>query len=64
MEKPAMYMMKKVAISEIGISINGRIAISQLRKKKKITSTTSTKAMMSVSFTSAKRIADIVGVIN
>src|SRR5450432_2540388 len=53
-EKPDMYMIKKVATSEMGISINGRTAINQLRKKMKITSTTSVKAMMSVSFTSAK----------
>ena len=45
-------MIKKVAISEIGISINGRMAISQFRKKKKITSTTSAKAMINVSSTS------------
>jgi len=29
-------MMKKVAISEIGMSMSGRMAMSQLRKKKKI----------------------------
>src|SRR4051794_34736892 len=47
MEKPARYMMKNVATSEIGMSINGRRAVSQLRKKKKITSTTNEKEMMS-----------------
>jgi hypothetical protein len=31
--KPEMYIIKKVDISEIGISIKGRMAISQLRKK-------------------------------
>ena len=51
-----MYMIKNVEISEIGISINGRIAMSQLRKKKNITSTTSINAMMSVSFTSASEL--------
>ena len=57
-------MMKNVAISEIGISISGRMAISQFRKKKKITSTTSAKAMISVSFTSFERMADIDCIIN
>ena len=52
MENPAMYMMKNVATSEMGISIKGRIAISQSRKKKKITSTTNPKEMNKVSFTS------------
>src|SRR6478752_2764359 len=51
-EKPARYIMKKVATSDIGMSINGRIAVSQLRKKKKITSTTSANEIISVSSTS------------
>src|SRR6476659_7907853 len=52
MEKPARYITKNVATNEIGMSINGRMAVSQLRKKKKITSTTKAKEMMSVSSTS------------
>ena len=57
-------MIKKVAISEIGISINGLNAINQLRKKKKITSTTSIKAMISVSFTSDNDCRMLTGVID
>ena len=53
-EKPAMYIIKKVAISEIGISIKGLMAISQFLKKKKITSTTNPKEIKIVSFTSVK----------
>lgn len=53
-EKPARYMMKKVAMSEIGISISGRRAIFQLRKKKKMTSTTRENAINSVSSTSSR----------
>ena len=45
-------MIKKVATSDIGISINGRIAMSILRKKKKITSTTKEKEISNVSSTS------------
>ncbi|MNE17695.1 hypothetical protein D3C81_1545030 [compost metagenome] len=33
-EKPKMYMIKKVAINETGISNSGRKAIPQSRKKK------------------------------
>ena len=51
-ENPKRYITKKVAINDIGISISGRIAISQLRKKKKITNTTSPNEIMRVSFTS------------
>ena len=51
-EKPAKYMIKKVAINEIGISIKGLIAINQFLKKKKITNTTNTKDITIVSFTS------------
>ncbi len=51
-----MYMIKKVAIREIGISIKGRTAINQLRKKKKITNTTSINAMIKVSLTSASEL--------
>ena len=51
-ENPNRYITKNVAISEIGISIIGRIAISQFLKKKKITSTTKEKEMSSVSSTS------------
>ena len=51
-EKPAKYIIKKVAINEIGISINGLIAISQFLKKKKITNTTSVNEITMVSFTS------------
>ena len=47
-------MMKNVAIKEIGISISGRMAISQFRKKKKITNTTKPKEITSVSSTSFK----------
>ena len=52
MENPKMYITKNVAINDIGISIMGRIAISQFLKKKKITSTTSVKEIRSVSSTS------------
>ena len=52
-ENPARYMMKNVDTSEMGISINGRKAISQSRKKRKITITTSPKAIAKVSSTSA-----------
>ena len=52
MEKPAKYIIKKVAIKEIGISIKGRIAINQFLKKKKITNTTNAKEITMVSFTS------------
>ena len=51
-EKPATYMMKKVATNEIGISINGRIAMSQSLKKKNITSTTNANDIPNVSSTS------------
>ena len=51
-ENPEKYMIKKVAINEIGISINGRIAISQSLKKKKITSTTRVNEIANVSSTS------------
>ena len=51
-EKPARYIIKKVAISDMGISISGRMAINQFLKKKKITSTTNEKEMIKVSFTS------------
>ena len=51
-EKPAKYIIKNVAIKEIGISINGRMAINQFLKKKKITNTTKTKEITMVSFTS------------
>ena len=53
-EKPAIYMIKKVAMSEIGISIKGLIAINQFLKKKKITSTTNPKEIKMVSLTSVK----------
>ena len=52
-EKPPTYITKKVAINEMGISINGRIAINQFLKKKKITSTTKHKEMIKVSCTSS-----------
>src|SRR4051794_25915598 len=52
MENPARYMIKNVATSEIGISIKGRSAISQLRKNINITSTTNPNAIPSVSSTS------------
>ena len=51
-ENPAKYMIKKVAIKEIGMSIKGRIAINQFLKKKKITNTTNTNEITMVSFTS------------
>jgi len=54
MEKPARYIMKNVAIKEIGMSINGLIAINQFLKKKNITSTTNAKEIKMVSFTSSK----------
>ena len=47
-------MIKKVATSEIGMSINGRMAISQSRKNRKMTSTTRMNEITSVSSTSAK----------
>jgi hypothetical protein len=34
MVKPLRYMIKKAPINETGISINGRKAMSQLRKKR------------------------------
>ena len=65
MENPNRYMIKKVAISEMGISINGRSAISQLRKKKNITKTTSEKEIIKVSFTSLseRRIISVLSII-
>src|SRR5882757_4044654 len=51
-ENPEIYMMKKVATNEIGISISGLIAISQSLKKKNITSTTKEKDIANVSSTS------------
>ena len=54
MENPARYIIKKHEISEIGMSISGRMAISQFLKKKNITSITRHKEMISVSFTSSK----------
>ena len=53
-ENPARYIMKKVAINEIGISISGLIAINQFLKKKNITNTTSANEIKIVSFTSSK----------
>src|SRR5690348_995483 len=50
---PATYIIKNVDTSEIGISINGRSAISQSRKNKNITNTTSANAIPIVSSTSA-----------
>jgi len=35
MVKPARYMMKKVAMSEMGISMRGRRAISQFRRRRR-----------------------------
>ena len=52
MENPEIYITKNVATKEIGISIKGRIAVSQSRKKKKITSTTNAKEINNVSSTS------------
>ncbi len=40
MEKPAMYMMKKAPISEIGITITGIMVVRQSRKNMNIMSTT------------------------
>ena len=54
MEKPARYIMKKVAIKEIGMSMSGLIAINQFLKKKNITNTTSANEIKIVSFTSCK----------
>ena len=51
-ENPAMYIIKKVAINEIGISINGLMAINQFLKKKNITNTTKLNEIKIVSFTS------------
>ena len=51
-ENPARYMIKNAPINETGISINGRNAMSQSRKKRKIISTTNKKAMSNVSSTS------------
>ena len=52
MENPKMYITKNVAMSEIGMSMIGRMAMSQFLKKKKITSTTSVKEISKVSSTS------------
>ena len=54
MENPAKYIIKKVAIKEIGISTRGLIAMSQFLKKKNITNTTSANEIKIVSFTSSK----------
>ena len=51
-EKPAMYIIKNVATSEIGMSINGLMAMAQFLKNTKMTSITRQKEMPSVSFTS------------
>ena len=51
--KPAMYIIKKVATNEIGISIKGRIAIKIFLKNAKITNTTKLKEMSKVSSTSS-----------
>ena len=51
-EKPEIYMIKKVAIKDIGISIKGLMAVNQSRKKKKTTSTTKAKEIKSDSSTS------------
>ena len=53
-ENPAIYIIKKVAIKEIGMSIKGLIAINQFLKKKKITSTTNANEIKIVSLTSSK----------
>ena len=53
MENPARYIIKKQETKEIGMSISGRMAISQFLKKKKITRITRHSEMMSVSFTSS-----------
>ena len=50
--KPQIYITKNVAINEIGISINGLIAIKIFLKKKKITNTTRLKEINNVSITS------------
>ena len=54
MVNPKRYMIKNVAISEIGISIKGRMAINQFLKKKNITKTTNPNEMRRVSSTSFK----------
>ena len=51
-EKPHKYMMKNVAIKETGISINGRNAIDQSLKNKKIIKTTKMIEINKVSATS------------
>ena len=51
-ENPAMYIIKKVAINEIGMSTKGLMAINQFLKKKKITNTTNEKEIKMVSLTS------------
>ena len=41
MENPAMYMMKKAPISDIGIAMTGIRVVRQFRRKMKMTRTTS-----------------------
>ena len=52
MEYPKIYITKKVPISETGISINGRKAMIQLRKNRKIIITTRKMEINKVSNTS------------
>src|SRR5664279_4433798 len=51
-ENPKRYIIKKVDINDIGMSIRGRRAISQLQKNKKITIITIDNAIARVCFTS------------
>ena len=51
-EKSATYITKKEPISEMGIAMIGMSVVRQLRKKKKITNTTSPKAIKTVFSTS------------
>ena len=53
MLNPATYMMKNEPISDTGMSISGRSAMSQSRKNRKMMRMTSANAMMSVWHTSA-----------
>ena len=43
-ENPAMYMMKKVPISDTGMTMQGISVTRQLRRKRKMMMITSTKA--------------------
>ena len=52
-EKPSRYMIKNAPMSDTGMTIQGTSVTRQSRKKRKMIMITSTKASMTVSFTSA-----------